>query len=84
MSLTLALKTFNQPFMFNVMVTGGCEDIQFPKPHSANRKTREFFGTCYHCGCPKHSQNYCILKQCSVCQKFGHADRVCYFNPDKN
>jgi len=39
---------------------------------------RDFFGTCFNCGCRAHSQNFCPLKECNVCKKWGHADRVCY------
>lgn len=46
-------------------------------------KNRDFFGNCYNCGCLRHSQNYCPLKLCSICTKYGHDKRVCFFNPSR-
>ncbi len=46
-------------------------------------KNRDFFGHCYNCGCLRHSQNYCPLKLCSICAKYGHDKRVCFFNPSR-
>ena len=48
---------------------------------STSTTNRDFFGHCYNCGCMRHSQNYCPLKLCSICAKFGHDQRVCFFNP---
>ena len=36
-----------------------------------------FNGYCYYCDCPKHSQNYCPLRQCSICNTYGHSVKVC-------
>ncbi len=44
-----------------------------------NRHQKDFFGVCYLCGYGKHSQNYCPLKLCDVCGRYGHDARVCYF-----
>lgn len=45
---------------------------------------RDFFGTCFNCGYRAHSQNFCPLKECHVCKKWGHADRVCYHRKNSN
>jgi len=50
---------------------------------SSEAKSRDFFGHCYNCGCLRHSQNYCPLKLCSICAKYGHDQRVCFFNPSR-
>jgi hypothetical protein len=36
-----------------------------------------FNGYCYYCDCPKHSQNYCPLRLCPVCNEYGHSIKVC-------
>jgi len=42
-------------------------------------KSSSFYGHCYHCGYGKHSQNFCPVKLCDLCNKYGHDARVCYF-----
>lgn len=37
-----------------------------------------FRSHCTWCGETKHSTNYCPLRKCSVCGKYGHVDRVCF------
>lgn len=39
-----------------------------------------FFGYCYYCDCPQHSQNYCPLRMCHICDTYGHSGKVCVFN----
>ena len=36
-----------------------------------------FYGYCYYCDCPRHSQNYCPLRQCFNCHDYGHSSKVC-------
>lgn len=45
--------------------------------------TAQFYGSCYHCGHANHSQNYCPLKHCRRCDKYGHGDKVCFLNRKK-
>lgn len=36
-----------------------------------------FFGRCFLCGCPGHSQRYCALKYCAHCDQYGHSIVCC-------
>ena len=36
-----------------------------------------FYGRCYLCGCPGHSQRYCSLKYCAACDTYGHSPLTC-------
>ena len=36
-----------------------------------------FFGRCFLCGCPGHSQRYCALKYCAHCDEYGHSIVCC-------
>jgi hypothetical protein len=49
-----------------------------------DRVCRDFCGTCYNCGWKAHSQNFCPLKECTICRKWGHAERVCYHRKASN
>ena len=41
-------------------------------------KRRNFFvGQCFHCGAEKHTQAFCPLAKCTICNKWGHNYRVC-------
>ena len=53
-------------------------------PAGLERSCRDFCGTCYNCGWKAHSQNFCPLKECTICRKWGHAERVCYHRKDNN
>jgi hypothetical protein len=45
---------------------------------SANQgPTFHFYGECFYCMYPSHSQKYCPLKQCKRCMNFGHSQSVC-------
>lgn len=35
-----------------------------------------FYGTCYTCLYPNHSQKFCPLRRCK-CGRWGHTDQVC-------
>ena len=41
------------------------------------RQSPKFYGYCYSCGCPMHSQNYCPIRRCKQCLQFGHSSKVC-------
>ena len=43
-----------------------------------------FQGFCYNCDYPQHSQNYCPLRQCSICKLYGHGEKVCYYAKANN
>ena len=43
-----------------------------------------FYGECFYCLYPSHSQKYCPLKQCQKCKKFGHSKTVCKLAKIKN
>lgn len=49
-----------------------------------DRVYRDFCGTCYNCGWKAHSQNFCPLKECTICRKWGHTERVCYHRKASN
>ncbi len=51
---------------------------------NGNNACRDFCGTCYNCGWKAHSQNFCPLKECTICRKWGHAERVCYHRKGNN
>lgn len=36
-----------------------------------------FFGRCYLCCYPGHSQRYCSLKYCAACDRYGHSALTC-------
>ena len=36
-----------------------------------------FYGYCYFCDYEKHSQNYCPLRYCEKCGKYGHSSKIC-------
>lgn len=36
-----------------------------------------FFGRCYLCCYPGHSQRYCSLKYCAACDTYGHSALTC-------
>ncbi len=91
----LTLKSTRQPIRYQYDVKEGSQGlIQHAKIDHCSRATttgsvhRDFFGTCFNCGCRAHSQNFCPLKECIVCKKWGHTDRVCYHrtqsNPDQS
>lgn len=53
------------------------EEIAELESNEANK----FQGYCYFCDYDKHSQNFCPLKQCKYCFRFGHSSRICKKNP---
>lgn len=40
-----------------------------------------FFGRCYLCCYPGHSQRYCSLKYCAACDTYGHSALTCLEYP---
>lgn len=52
-----------------------------PEAHgvgSLRGRTATFYGRCYICDYPAHSQKHCPLRQCRRCHEWGHADRACH------
>jgi hypothetical protein len=41
------------------------------------QKYPKFYGYCYSCGCPMHSQNFCPIRRCKQCLMYGHSLKVC-------
>ena len=37
----------------------------------------QFWGRCFLCMCPGHSQRFCPLKYCQRCDEYGHSIVVC-------
>ena len=57
-------------------ITGGV----VPEAHgvgSLRGHQATFYGRCYICDYPAHSQKHCPLRQCTRCREWGHADRAC-------
>lgn len=46
-------------------------------PTSVRPKAVIFHGECFLCSGRHHSQNFCPLRQCSVCREYGHSHKVC-------
>ncbi len=42
-----------------------------------------FFGRCYACRHLGHSQKWCALRYCRICNSFGHAEQVCTAKRDQ-
>ena len=40
-----------------------------------------FYGRCYLCCYPGHSQRYCSLKYCAACDTYGHSALTCPLYP---
>jgi hypothetical protein len=85
--IDLPLRVTKVPSTYSYTIQSGHQpSVDSPervKFFHASAGTRVFHGHCYHCGCMKHSQNYCPLKSCQICAKYGHDQRVCYFNTDR-
>ena len=43
-----------------------------------------FIGHCFYCDYDKHSQNYCPIKCCIICGKYGHSAKVCFCRHQTN
>ena len=43
----------------------------------SNNNHVSFFGKCYHCRYSAHSQKYCPLRFCKLCNEYGHSEIVC-------
>jgi len=64
-----------------IIVDEGKEPPQFSasKAYLFNTQFSQvrFFGRCFLCGCPGHSQRYCALKYCAHCDSYGHSMVCC-------
>lgn len=64
-----------------ILVEEGKEPPQFAasKAYLFNTQFSQvrFFGRCFLCGCPGHSQRYCALKYCAHCDSYGHSMICC-------
>jgi len=64
-----------------ILVEEGKEPPQFSasKAYLFNTQFSQvrFFGRCFLCGCPGHSQRYCALKYCAHCDSYGHSIVCC-------
>lgn len=85
--IALPLRVTKNPSTINYEIERGNQvnvDVtEKEKSLYSNSMGRNFHGHCYNCGCMKHSKNYCPLKLCSICCKYGHDQRVCFFNTAK-
>ena len=67
----------------NTFIENGDEEPVFftQKAYIFNQKfslnCNAFFGRCYLCCYPGHSQRYCSLKYCVHCDKYGHSALQC-------
>ena len=57
--------------------TGNENPIDLFLSQPVEKRLPKFYGYCYSCGCPMHSQNFCPAKQCKNCCMFGHSSKVC-------
>jgi len=48
-----------------------------PTIPSVRPKAVIFHGECFLCSGRHHSQNFCPLRQCSICHEYGHSHKVC-------
>lgn len=78
--LPLRMIKISNNFSYTIESGGQVTEDNTEKLSYSISSNRIFHGHCYNCGCMKHSQNYCPLKMCSICAKFGHDQRVCFFN----
>ena len=67
-----------KPYDFDFELEKGKECTSIPNPTATSIPV--FLGYCYFCDCPKHSQNYCPLRFCQLCNVYGHSARVCSKN----
>lgn len=64
------------PFGFSITLGIDAEKLSQEKP-VISAQFNSFCGYCYHCDYAQHSQNYCPLKKCHICQQYGHSYKVC-------
>ena len=81
--LEIYLRVAKNSNSYDYLVEQGSETSLTINTFRKVNSNRDFFGHCYHCGCHRHSQNYCPLKLCNICSKYGHDQRVCFFNPSR-
>ena len=67
----------SDPYEFEFEIDKGHERIHYFHTSSPHPSVPVFYGYCYYCDCPKHSQNYCPLKFCQFCEEYGHSIKVC-------
>lgn len=66
-----------QPPYFTHAALHGTYPMFAAAPVDLKPKAAMFYGDCFLCSGRHHSQNYCPLRQCSVCHQYGHSKRVC-------
>lgn len=71
----LTLHRFEYPYEYDFDIEKGTECDRFDDGRTATDPV--FWGYCYFCDVPKHSQNYCPLRYCPSCDKFGHSIKIC-------
>jgi hypothetical protein len=71
---------YSYPYEYDFDLEKGTERLKYIMINTLTQPrvtTPTFYGYCYFCDCPKHSQNYCPLKYCHFCESYGHSTRVC-------
>lgn len=68
-------------------VSLGAEELR-PVTHMygyrRNTLNCRFWGKCFLCHAPGHSQKFCATRRCAVCGGFGHAESVCPGGTDRD
>ena len=72
----------DQPGSIDKLSYGGHTFVRSPKAKQSTQH-EPFFGYCYFCDYPQHSQHYCPLKYCDVCHIYGHSNKVCEKNANQ-
>lgn len=59
----------------------GCERIRYRSMQKmlvpASLRYTSFHGACFICKCMAHSQKFCPLRKCNLCDRYGHAEVCC-------
>lgn len=56
---------------------GNYKPVQEYLAEQNKKQVPKFFGYCYYCSAPMHSQNYCPARQCRKCLQYGHSTKIC-------
>ena len=73
-----------RPNVVTYEVTLGTEEIVPVRDVVGYRRNTlhcRFWGRCFHCLAPGHSQKFCATRRCAACGKYGHVDAVCPKTP---